>query len=106
VDRDGKYHKTKHHDETNKGKEVSSMPRSKQSIPANETNDKRFARVATQRVNSILTSLKQLGSLGNPNNYTSNPEQRKQIQTALTNALEASMQAMARGESVQEFKLK
>jgi hypothetical protein len=94
------------HDETEQGKEVSSMPRSKQNIPANESNAARFTRVATQRVNSILTSFKQLGSLGNTNTYTSTPDQRKQIQSALTTALDQAMQAMARGEAVQEFKLK
>jgi hypothetical protein len=83
------------------------MPRRAQNVPANEKPEARFARVATSRVNVILTSLKQLGTLGNPKMYTSSPDQRKQIGEALKAALERSVDTLNKGgETVQEFKLK
>ena len=80
------------------------MPRTKQNIPANETESSKFVRLATHRVNTILRSYKQLGQLGSKS-YTSTPDQRKKIETALTEALSRSLQALAKGESVQDFKL-
>lgn len=80
------------------------MPRTKQSIPANENESQRFVRVANHRVNTILTAYKMLGQLGGAQ-YKSVPEQRKKIKDALQQALDRCMQAMERGESVQEFKL-
>jgi hypothetical protein len=83
------------------------MPRRAQNVPANEKPEARFVRVATSRVNSILTSLKQLGTLGNPKVYSSSLDQRKQIGEALKAALERSIDSLHKGgETVQEFKLK
>jgi hypothetical protein len=83
------------------------MPRKAQNVPANEKADARFVRVATSRVNSMLTQLKQLGTLGNPKLYTSTTDQRKQIGEALKGALERSLDTLNKGgETVQEFKLK
>lgn len=83
------------------------MPRKKANVPANETPEQRFVRVATERVNRLLTSLKQLGGLGTPSTYKSSAEQRKQIQEALTTATTRAMEAMSKGgETAQEFKLK
>jgi hypothetical protein len=83
------------------------MPRKAANVPANEKEDARFIRVATSRVNSMLQSLKQLGTLGNPKMYKSTKEQRDQIQTALTGALTRCMESMNKGgEVTPEFKLK
>ena len=83
------------------------MPRKAANVPANEKPEARFVRVATSRVNSLLTSLKQLGSLGNPKVYTSSPDQRKQIGEALKGAMERALDTLNKGgETVQEFKLK
>jgi len=81
------------------------MPRKAQLIPANEKPADRFLRVASHRVNSLLTQLKQLGTLGNPKMYTSDPELRKQIGDALKAALDRSLDTLNKGgETVQEFK--
>jgi hypothetical protein len=82
------------------------MPRKAQNIPANETKNQKFARLANQKVNQTLTLLKAVGGLGNRNQYESTPEQRKKIGEALTGAVGRAMDQMARGgETVQEFKL-
>ena len=80
------------------------MPRTAQNIPANESPNARFARLATHRVNTILRSFKQLGQLGGKA-YTSTPDQRKKIESALTEGLTRALSAMAKGETVQDFKL-
>jgi hypothetical protein len=83
------------------------MPRKSQNIPANEKEDARFIRVVNGRVNAILQQLKQLGTLGNPKLYKSSKEQRDQINTALSAALNRSMDTLNKGgEVVPEFKLK
>lgn len=81
------------------------MPRSRQNVPANETSSQRFIRLANDRVSVILKNFKALGKLGGTT-YYSTPDQRKQINTALTEALARTMQSMEKGDSVQEFKLK
>jgi hypothetical protein len=80
------------------------MPKFKQNIPANESESMKFIRLATHRVNTILRSYKQLGQLGGKS-YKSSPEQVKKIETVLTEALNRSVQALQKGESVQDFKL-
>jgi light-regulated signal transduction histidine kinase (bacteriophytochrome) len=80
------------------------MPRTAQNIPKNETDAQKFVRLANHRVNTILRSYKQLGQLGGKQ-YQSLPEQRKKIETVLTEALSRAMQAMSKGETVQDFKL-
>jgi hypothetical protein len=83
------------------------MPRKAKNIPANETPEAKFIRVATDRVNRLLTALKQLGALGNTSQYGSKIEQRNQIKEALTTALTRSMEALNKGgETAPEFKLK
>jgi hypothetical protein len=82
------------------------MPRKAQNIPANENAAQRFTRLANQKVNSVLTSLKGIGGLGNAKQYTSTKEQREKIQTALENGVKRAMETMNRGgESAQDFKL-
>jgi hypothetical protein len=82
------------------------MPRKAQNVPANEKTDARFIRVATSRVNSLLQGLKQLGSLGNPKQYESKPEQRKQISDALHAGLDQALDTLNKGGATpQEFKL-
>jgi len=85
-------------------KEENVMPRTKANIPANENEAQRFVRLANQRVNSILTTLKQLGQLRG-SNYKSTPEQRKKIDTVLVEAVQKAVKAMESGEASQEFKL-
>jgi hypothetical protein len=82
------------------------MPRTKQNIPANESNNQRFIRVATFRVNTILTNLKQMGSLGNTSQYASSKEQHEQIRKSITDALDRAIQGMQKGEAVSDFKFK
>lgn len=83
------------------------MPRKKANVPANETPEARFIRVANDRVSRLLTSIKQLARLGNPSEYKSKAEHRAQIQEALETALKRSMESMNKGgETQQEFKLK
>lgn len=83
------------------------MPRKAANVPANEKDDARFIRVATSRVNAMLQSLKQLGTLGNPKLYKSTQEQRSQISQALTGGLTRAMESMNKGgETTPEFKLK
>lgn len=83
------------------------MPRRAANAPANEREDARFVRVATTRVNSILQSFKQLGTLGNPKVYKSTTEQRSQIAAALNGGLTRAMESMNKGgETTPEFKLK
>ncbi len=83
------------------------MPRKRTNIPANETPEQRFVRVANERVNRLLTGLKQLGTLGNPSQYKSKTEQRSQIGDALKASLERAMDSMNKGgEVTPEFKLK
>jgi hypothetical protein len=83
------------------------MPRKPANVPANEKMDAKFVRVAQGRVNQILQSLKQLGTLGNQKVYTSTIEQRKQIAEALKLGLERSMETLNKGgEPQQDFKLK
>jgi len=82
------------------------MPRKKSNIPANETPESRFIRVANERVNRLLTGLKQLGTLGGTT-YASKTEQRKQIGDALEGAVKRAMESMSKdGVAPQEFKLK
>lgn len=82
------------------------MPRKKTNIPANETPEARFVRVANERVNRILTGLKNLGTLGG-SSYASKAEQRTQIKTALETALGKCMESMSKdGTTPAEFKLK
>lgn len=80
------------------------MPRTKQVIPANETPNQRFIRLANVRVNNTLTCLKSLSQLSGPQ-YASTPVQRKQIQTALVDATNRALTILEKGETVQEFKL-
>jgi hypothetical protein len=83
------------------------MARRKANIPANETPEAKFIRVANERVSRILSSLRQLGGLGNTSQYMSKLEQRKQIAEALTAAMNKSMDALNKGgEAAPEFKLK
>jgi hypothetical protein len=83
------------------------MPRKAKNVPANETPEARFVRIANDRVNRLLTGIKQLGGLGDTKTYKSSAEQRKQIDTALTTALTRTMESMNKGGEVQqEFKLK
>jgi hypothetical protein len=83
------------------------MPRKPANVPANEKEDARFVRVATSRVNAILQSFKQLGTLGNVKQYKSSQEQRVQIATALQGGLTRAMESMNKGgETTPEFKLK
>lgn len=83
------------------------MPRAKKNIPANETPEARFVRVAQDRVSRLLTQLKQLGGLGNPSQYKSKAEHRAQIKDALQGALDRAVEAMGKGgETTPEFKLK
>lgn len=80
------------------------MPRTKANIPQNENEAQRFVRLANQRVNSILTSLKSLGQLRG-SNYKSTPEQVKKIEQALNEGLTRAIKAMQSGEATAEFKL-
>jgi hypothetical protein len=83
------------------------MPRKATNVPANETDVARFVRVATSRVNAILQSFKQLGTLGNVKMYKSTKEQRDQISSALNGGLTRAMESMNKGgEATPEFKLK
>lgn len=82
------------------------MPRKAQNIPANETAAQRFARLATQKVNAVLTALKGIGGLGNTKQYTSTKEQREKVQAALENGVKRAMETLNKGgETPQEFKL-
>lgn len=83
------------------------MPRKAQNVPANEKPDARFLRVAQTRVNSLLTSFKQLGAMGNPKLYTSTEMQRKQLSDALHAGLERALDSLNKGgETPQEFSFK
>lgn len=79
------------------------MPRKAANIPANETPAQRFVRLANQKVNTTLKSLKALGAL-HGSTVVSSADQRKAIKNALTEGLETAMQALD-GKVIQEFKL-
>jgi hypothetical protein len=81
------------------------MPRKAANIPANETPSQRFVRLANTRVNATLTNLKTLGNLSG-SNYASTPDQRKKIETVLTDAVKKAIDAMAAKDGTgMEFKL-
>jgi hypothetical protein len=81
------------------------MPRKAANVPANEKADARFQRVAQVRVNAILTSLKHLGTLGNPKMYESSAMLRKQLADALHAGLDQALDSLNKGGlTTQEFK--
>lgn len=56
-------------------------------VPADETKEQKFVRLATARVNKVRKALDQIGLLGGAS-YFSTEEQRKKIVEALTESLE------------------
>ena len=77
----------------------------KSSAPANETKSQKFVRLANARVNRVLRGLKHIGALGG-GGYESTPDQRKRIETVLTEGLTRAIGQMAKTQSAsQEFKL-
>lgn len=56
-------------------------------VPADETKEQKFVRLATARVNKVRKSLDQIGLLGGAS-YSSTEDQRKKIVEALSECLE------------------
>lgn len=56
-------------------------------VPADETKEQKFVRLATARVNKVRKALDQIGLLGGAS-YVSTEEQRKRIASALKESLE------------------
>jgi len=65
----------------------------KSNIPANETPEARFVRVATVKVNSIIRGMKTLSRL-NGTKAKSTEAQRAAIEKAITEALTDTMSAL------------
>lgn len=72
---------------------------------AKETKTDKFVRLANARVSNILRQMKHLGNLGGAN-YESNELQRKAINTAITSALNTTMDRMNKVKATEQlFKL-
>jgi hypothetical protein len=56
-------------------------------VPADETKEQKFVRLATARVNKVRKALDQIGLLGGAS-YVSTEEQRKKIIEALEESME------------------
>jgi len=70
-----------------------------------ETKSQKFVRLANARVNRTLRGLKHLGALGG-SGYESTPDQRKRIETILTEGLTRALAQMSKTQAAsQEFKL-
>ena len=59
-------------------------------IPADETKEQRFVRLATRRVTKVRKALDQIGLLGGAT-YSSTDDQRNKIADALTESLEFNL---------------
>jgi hypothetical protein len=66
------------------------MPKKKSNVPANETPEARFVRVATTKTNAILRNLKTLAKL-----KKSTAAQRTAIASAISDAVDEAMLSMA-----------
>jgi ABC-type oligopeptide transport system substrate-binding subunit len=59
-------------------------------VPADETKEQKFTRLATARVNKVRKALDQIGLLGGAS-YVSTDEQRKKIASALKESVEFNL---------------
>lgn len=62
------------------------MAKNKSSVPANETAEARFKRMATMRVNKALKAVALLGNLSG-SRYKASPDQLSKIETAFREVL-------------------
>lgn len=66
----------------------------KSNVPANETPEARFIRIATTKTNAVIRNLRTLSRL-NGAKAKSTPEQRAAIQKAITESLTDAISSMA-----------
>lgn len=76
------------------------MAKGKSNVPANETPEARFKRMATMRVNKALKAVSLLSNLAG-SRYRSSPEQIAKIETAFRETL-TSVFAQLRGQKSAE----
>lgn len=77
----------------------------RKSSPTNETKAQKFVRLANSRVNRIIRGYKILGQLGG-SGYESTPDQRKRIETVLTEGLQRTCRQMDKSQATsQDFRL-
>lgn len=64
-------------------------------VPADETKQQKFVRLATRRVNKVRKALDQIGLLGGPA-YESTEEQRNRITEAIRECMEFNVNRLAK----------
>jgi len=73
----------------------------KQKVDPNETDRQKFIRLAQLRTSNTIESIRKLALLGNKNQYEYSDDDLLKIETALTSAVSACMNAMRNGKPSQ-----